>query len=200
MMSVLLAVALTVSTVSLGWSIAEEGDDETAIYVLHVCFALYTFLISTRAVTQENVDDHSDLIIHVTILMSVAFSLLFSSAILPDSPPPVAELLYEDSVPLGLWYTLIVIYALVCVLACTTPLGPPLHYEPSDIYSEKTVQSITNTEEENVCGIMSTLLRLREMSSSDFSCSRCITLGYDAILVYNQGRLAGKRCCKPRHR
>ena len=154
-MSLFLAFAVMISTVSLGWSIANNDHVDMKIYSLHLIFALYVFIISARSVLQVTTDDHSASILHLTVLLTVAFSLLCSAAILPDSPPPTAASIDDEPVLLGLWYTLLGIYTVGCILAYSTPLGPPLHYPPSDIYSEKTIKSITNTDEQNVCGTTS---------------------------------------------
>lgn len=152
LLSLVLAFAVVTSTVSLGWSIANNDHIDITIYSLHVTFALYVFIISARSVFQVTTDDHSGSIIHLAALLTVAFALLGSTAILPDSPPPVALSIDDEPVLLGLWYALLGVYAVGCILAYSTPLGPPLHYPPSDIYSEKTVKSITNIDERNVCG------------------------------------------------
>ena len=39
-----------------------------------------------------------------------------------------------------------------CILVYSTPLGLPLHYPPSDIYSKKTMKSIANMDQQNICG------------------------------------------------
>ena len=152
LLSLFLAFAVIITTVSLGWSIANNDFVDMKIYSLHLFFALYVFIISASSVVQVTADDHSDSIIHLTALLTVALLLLGSTAILPGSPPPVAASIDDEPVILGLWYTLLGIYTIGCILAYNTPLGPPLHYPPSDIYSEKTVKSITNTDEQNVCG------------------------------------------------
>ena len=151
LLSMFLAFAVVTSTVSLGCSIAINDDVDIKIYSLHLFFALYAFVISARSVLQFTTDDHSESILHLTALLTVAVSLLGSAAILPDSPPPV-PLSINKPVLLGLWYSLLGIYTVGCILAYSTPLGPPLHYPPSDIYSEETVKSITNMDEQNVCG------------------------------------------------
>lgn len=184
LVTLLLAFALIATTISLGWSLAIHESNDTIIYSLHLVFALYLFLIAARSITQTDSADHSESILHLTVLISVAFSLLGSTAILPKTPSPVAVSIGEpvvkasvwyaapasfspnttspvavsiDDEPVlkGLWYALTAIYAIIAVIAYTTPLGPPLHYPPIDIYSEKTVQSITNKDEDNVCGIIS---------------------------------------------
>ncbi|KAF8955330.1 multidrug resistance-associated ABC transporter [Flammula alnicola] len=154
LMTLLLAFALVISTASLGWSIANDESYDTAVYSLHVCFALYAFIVSARSIGQVTPEYHSQSIIHLTVLLSVAFALLGSAAILPVTPPPVAASIDDEPVLMGMWYALVGIYAAACVIAYSTPLGPPLHYPPSNIYSEKTVQSITNLDEVNVCGII----------------------------------------------
>ena len=152
LLSLFLAFAVAISTVSLGWSIATNDHVDMKIYSLHLFFALYVFVISACSVLQVTTDDHSNSILHLTALLTVAFSLLGSAAILPDTPPPVAASIDDEPVLLGLWYTLLGLYTVGCIIAYSTPLGPPLHYPPSDIYSEKTIKSITNTDEQNVCG------------------------------------------------
>jgi hypothetical protein len=147
LLSLFLAFAVMISMVSLGWSIANNHHDDVEIYSLHLCFALYVFVSSVLQVTK---DDHSDSILHLSALLTAAFLLLGSAAISPDSL--VAVSIGDESVLLGLWYALLGIYTVGCILAYSTPLGPPLHYSPSDIYSEKTIKSIANTDEHNVCG------------------------------------------------
>ena len=152
LLSLSLAFAVVTSTVSLGWSIAINDHDDIKIYSFYLIFALYVFVISARSVLQFTTDDHSNSILHLTTLLTLAVSLLGSVAILPDSSPPVALSIDDNAVLLGLWYSLLGIYSVGCILAYSTPLGPPLHYPPSDIYSEKIVKSITNMDERNVCG------------------------------------------------
>ena len=157
-MALLLASALVLTSVSLGWSIAINDGQDTLVYALHTVFALYTFLIAARSITQNTAEYHSESILHLTVLLSFAAAFLAWTAILPGTPPPVTTTSINDEQFLkSLWYTLTVIYIAVTILAYSTPLGPPLHYSPSDIYSEKTVASITNTDQENVCGIISRL-------------------------------------------
>jgi hypothetical protein len=165
LLSLVLAFAAVISAVALGWSIANNDHSDMTIYGLHLSFALYVFVISARSVLQVVSDDHSDSIIHLSALLTVAISLLGSAAILPDSPPPVATSVDDEPVLLGMWYALFGIYTVGCIIAYSTPLGPPLHYPPSDIYDEKTVKSITNMDEQNVCGTTGRLLlRLESVS------------------------------------
>ena len=152
LLSLFLAFAVVISTVALGWSIANSYHIDIEIHSLHLSFAAYVFAISARSVLQVTKHDHSASILHLTALLTVAFSLLGSAAILPDNSPPVVTSIDGEAFLLSLWYALLGIYAVSCILVYSTPLGPPLHYPPSDIYSEKTVKSITNMDEQNVCG------------------------------------------------
>ena len=217
LLSLFLAFAVVISTVSLGWSILNNDDhDDMKIYSLHLLFDLYVFVISARSIFQISTDDHSNSILHLTALLSVAFLLLGSAAILPDPTPSVAVSIFDDeSVLLYLWYALLGIYAVGCVLVYSTPLGPPLHYPPSDIYSDKTVKSITNTDQRNVCGTTGKalilfgvprifwhicfVLRLQSVIMT-YWFTRCLSMGYSAILIHDQSRLAWKHRTKPRYR
>ncbi|KDR79985.1 hypothetical protein GALMADRAFT_242167 [Galerina marginata CBS 339.88] len=154
-LSLLLASTLAISAVSLGWSLANNIHQDVTIHSLHLCFDLYVLLISVRSIGQDTPDQHWKPIVHLTVLLTVAFALLGSAAILPDYPSPIAALADDRGILMTLWYALVSIYGLACVVCYSTPLGPPLHYPPSDIYSEKTVQAITNMDEANVCGITS---------------------------------------------
>lgn len=154
----LLALAVVLSTVALGWSISNLDQSNTWIFALHVFFASYAFILATRSIGQKNPAYHSESILHLTAMLTLACLLMGPAAILPRTPSPVAaEVDEQDGVLLNLWYALLAVYFVSCVACFTTPLGPALHYPPSDIYSEKTVQSITNKDEENVCGIISML-------------------------------------------
>ena len=187
LLSLFLAFAVVISTVSLGWSILLNNDhDNMKIYSLHLCFDLYVFVISARSIFQISTDDHSNSILHLTSLLTVAFLLLGSAAILPDPTPSVAVSIFDDeSVRLYLWYALLGIYAVGCVLVYSTPLGPPLHYPPSDIYLEKTVKSITNTDQRNVCGTTGMYALIFGLEYLEFFRHICFVLqSVNDILVY----------------
>ena len=101
LLTLFLVFAVVISTVSLGWSIANSDHDDMKIYSFHLIFAVYVFVISARSVLQVTTDDHSCSILHLTALLTVAFLLLGPAAILPGLPP-VAVSIDEESVLLGL--------------------------------------------------------------------------------------------------
>lgn len=158
--TLLLAFALSVAALLLGWSIANDNRSDIAVYSLHVVFALYVSLVSAGSVGQNVADLHSESILHLTVLLTIAFTLLGSTAILPETPSIVST----SSQLKSLWYALVGLYTVACGVVFTTPLGPPLHYPASDIYSEKTVEAITNTDEANVCGVIGTYCTKRSCS------------------------------------
>lgn len=151
-LTVLLAFALAIAALSLGWSIATDNRPDITVYILHVVFALYVSLVAARSIGQNVSEPHSTSIIHLTVLLTIAFAFLGATAILPETPSIVSS----SPQLKGLWYALVGLYTVSCGIALTTPLGPPLHYSAANIYSAKTVEAITNTDEANVCGIIST--------------------------------------------
>ncbi|RXW18905.1 hypothetical protein EST38_g6949 [Candolleomyces aberdarensis] len=158
----LLALTVCLNAVALGYALANNETKDFISAVLQLSFSFYLLVLAGHAAFQNNVDAHSTGILHLTTLTAVASLLLGSAAILPEGPPPVAKPPSSSflSVVLGtrgvdaLWITLVVFYILITTLAFTTPLGPPLHYPPEYIYSEKTVKTITNKDPENVSGLI----------------------------------------------
>lgn len=154
--TLVLALSVVLSTVALGWSISNLDNSNTIVFSLHIFFDIYAFILSARSIGQNNPAYHSESILHLTALLTLGCLLMGPAAILPRTPSPVISGVDEqDGVLLNLWYSLLAVYIIDCIACFTTPLGPPLHYPVSYIYSEKTVQSITNKDEENVCGVIS---------------------------------------------
>ncbi|OJT13873.1 ATP-dependent bile acid permease, partial [Trametes pubescens] len=151
-MSVLLGVVLAIQAVGLGWSIAEDDRQNIAVYALQIAYALYTLIISVRAVNQTY-SKHAQSIIHLSALNFFATVLLGITAILPAKPLPVISVFTESTAPWALWYAVSALYAVCTAIAATTPRGPPLHFPSSKIYSDKTLMQITSNYEDNVCGI-----------------------------------------------
>ncbi|KAJ6612747.1 P-loop containing nucleoside triphosphate hydrolase protein [Mycena sp. CBHHK59/15] len=145
----LFAAIIGVQTSRLVLTLANEDTTPVATYALHLCYALYLFGVAAFSVNRSDVDGHSESIWHLTALTTLpAFCMAFT-AILP-SDPVIASI----HVVMRLWYAALSLYSVACVTAWTTPLGPPLHYPPSAIYSPKTVTAITNTDAENVTGLV----------------------------------------------
>ncbi|PPR02009.1 hypothetical protein CVT24_011132 [Panaeolus cyanescens] len=140
--------------VAFGFSVGDQQNDSALVFGLHGLFSLYLVMTSGKSISQESRSRHWTSIIHLTFLTTLAAFALFIAAVLPDSQPVL--LLAIDDVPilLNLWYLLVVLYTISAAMFFTTPLGPKLHYPPSALYSEKVVQSITNMDENNVCGII----------------------------------------------
>jgi hypothetical protein len=189
----LLSFNVALNASALGFALANEnGKDEIIVGILQLVFALYLLLVSARSVTQAEPESHSASIIHISCLTTIASVLLVTVSILPSTPPPVIKL--SDETPLqAIWYSLVFLYTLTCVVGVTTPLGPSLHQPPEHIYSDKTVAAITNSDPANVCGIIGTLdLCLSSFSLSSLV-SRCLNMGNLDVLLHDQSRLVRSR-------
>jgi hypothetical protein len=149
--SLLLAIVTILDAVSLGWSVANEQITEIGIYAINVAFAIYLLTLAIRSINQNNAPRHSESVLHLTTITTLATVFLGTIAILPSAPPnttaEIAPTLWY------IWHVKLCLYAIVCVMMYMTPQGPRLHFPPERIFSEKTILAITNTDEENVCGI-----------------------------------------------
>ncbi|KAJ6577627.1 multidrug resistance-associated ABC transporter [Mycena capillaripes] len=150
---VLLSAILGLQAASLGLSIVNgEENARVATYALHLAYALYLLGVAAFAVKRSDVDGHAESIWHLASLTTLPSLCMSFTAILPSDPVIVSVEIVQR-----LWYAVLGLYAVACVAAWTTPLGPPLHYPPATIYSPATVKKITNPEAlagENVTGIV----------------------------------------------
>ncbi|KAJ7512914.1 multidrug resistance-associated ABC transporter [Mycena galericulata] len=145
---ILLAAVVGLQAACLALAVLETF--EVATYALHLFYALYVLTVAGFAVKRIDVQAHSESIWHLAALTTLpAFSMSFT-AILPSD----AVILASVEIIQRLWYAVLAIYIVACITAWTTPLGPPLHYPPSAIYSPKTVAAATNTDQENVTGVV----------------------------------------------
>lgn len=138
---------------SLALSIlAKEEDTRVATYALHICYALYLLGVAAFAVNRSDVERHPESIWHLAALTTLPAFCMSFTAILPSDPVVASVEIVQR-----LWYAVLGLYIVACVVSWTTPLGPRLHYPPSAIYSPSTVKKITNPEAlagENVTGIV----------------------------------------------
>ncbi|OAX34300.1 multidrug resistance-associated ABC transporter [Rhizopogon vinicolor AM-OR11-026] len=138
---------------SLGWSAYADGQNMLAEHLFRTAFALYIGILLVRSVGQCTIDHHSESAIHITALTFFSCVLHFVVAILPSSDSISAHSMRELPPVLAFWYAVTVLYILTFVIIATTPRGPPLHFSPSLIYSQKTIDDTTNKSYENVCGL-----------------------------------------------
>ncbi len=157
-MTILLAFVVAINASSLGWAIASNDTQSIISSVFGIIFSVYVLVLACRSVNEQEVYLHTKAVIQITTLSTIATSLFFAAAILPDTPPVTTDISQElESTPVGLWYAILALYSVVFAISITTPLGPKLHFPPERIYSEKTVMAITNKDEENVCGAVGTI-------------------------------------------
>ncbi|KAG7448558.1 multidrug resistance-associated ABC transporter [Guyanagaster necrorhizus] len=152
-LSFLLAAILILKTICFGWAIVEDEPWNVASYAIHVFFSLYLLAVAIRSVNQDAPGPHSESVFHLTTLTTLATIFLGISILLPTDPPPVATSVESSEAFTWIWITVFIIYTITCLLSFTTPQGPPLHYEPKDIYSTKEASARTNKDEVNVTGV-----------------------------------------------
>ncbi|KAF9269658.1 multidrug resistance-associated ABC transporter [Marasmius fiardii PR-910] len=155
-LSFLAAAILVLQCIRLGLFVKDGASDTMKLigHALDVYFAAYLTALCVQSLNRFTPEGHSESILHITFLTTLPSLVLTTLGLLPDGHPVSQSGLRGTSV-VGddLWYTTIVLYISACVIAFTTPQGPPLHYPPSAIYLPKTVESITNTDKENVTGL-----------------------------------------------
>ncbi|TFK48986.1 P-loop containing nucleoside triphosphate hydrolase protein [Heliocybe sulcata] len=154
LLSISLAIVLAIETIGLGFAATAGETQDTIVSSLRVVFALYCCVLAVCSVNRDNIPSHSRFILHLSILTTLATAFLGATAILPSSSPPVATSSISENAGLGLWYTALAFYLASCVNSATTPWGPPLHYPPEYIYSQKVVEAITSRYDDNVCGVV----------------------------------------------
>ena len=153
LLAFLSATILAFEGISLGWSAYADGENTLVEHALRTTFALYISTLVVRSIGQCTIHRHSESVIHITTLTFFSSVLHFVTAILPSSDFISAHSIQELPQLLALWYAVTVAYILTFAIIATTPRGPPLHYSPSFIYSQKTIDDTTNKAYENVCGI-----------------------------------------------
>jgi hypothetical protein len=152
LLTFILAVIVALQTVSLSWTALEGDQSNITLYALHLAFSLYLLVIAAVSVKREY-SVHEHLIIHLSALTCLASALLGVIAILPSSRFPTG-IASANLLPKGLFYATTTLYFCAVVLAATTPCGPPFHFPPEQIYSDKTLMAITSKYEDNVCGVI----------------------------------------------
>lgn len=163
----LLLVAVTIfDTVSLGSSVVHNEATETTIYAIDIGFAIYLLTMAIRSINQNDASQHSESVLHLTAMTTLATVFLGTTAILPTTPP-VTTSVETASALQYIWHAKLCLYTIICVIMYTTPQGPRLQFPPERIYSEKTILAITNTDEENVCGISGKLSHIAFKSAVD---------------------------------
>ena len=114
-------------------------------------FAIYLSIFAVQSVGKNTFYSHTRNIIHLSVLTTLTFVLLGTTALVPRDQTSLAEDFQPHFLQV-IWYIVLGLYALSTVVAITTPLGPALHFPVSRIYSEKTVAAITNQAVDNVSG------------------------------------------------
>lgn len=148
-----LALALAVETITLGFCAVTADPPITTIHILRLLFSIYVLILALRSISQDNASEHSESLWHLTVLTFAAAALLFGAAIIPPNQNVVTS--QEISLlSILLEWGALGLYIIAFLISSTIPQGPPLHFEPGGIYSQSIISSITNTARENVCGVI----------------------------------------------
>ncbi|KAI6116284.1 ABC transporter type 1, transmembrane domain-containing protein [Pisolithus sp. B1] len=151
----LLSMIVVLQAIALGWTfVVDDKEYNKYAYVVHSIYAFYVTIIAGRAVYRNTVDAHATYIIHLATLTFVPTILFFAVAILPSSRPFSVD--PAQDIPFLLWtsYAVLLLYFIATYVIFTIPMGPPLHFPPEAIYSEKIAGSATNPDQNNVCVVM----------------------------------------------
>ncbi|KAI0034681.1 P-loop containing nucleoside triphosphate hydrolase protein [Vararia minispora EC-137] len=154
-LAVLLSGVVGLQTASFALSITLGLRDDGIVCALDVAFSLYVLGYSLLSIRQTDTPTHAVSVVHITWLTITAFTLFFVTAILPKSQMHITLFFVLDDEPRTLrifYYVAIALYGFASAIAISTPLGPALHFPKERIYSEKTVESITNDAYDNVSG------------------------------------------------
>lgn len=154
--SLILCTILILEAVQLGWlNTLESTPKELATCIIRVSFAAYLLIVAVRSINQQDANGNSATIIHLSILSTVAFSLLLVSTILPETPSPIIAFSEEEVRGLrNINLLSLGLYGILFLITTRTPRGPPLYYPPERIYTEKVAKTKTNADPENVCGVI----------------------------------------------
>src|ERR1700691_1644511 len=85
-LSITLALALAIETVSLGFSVSTTDPSAITTYALRLIFAIYTLILAVRSINQDTIEPHSESLWHLSCLTFMASALLFGTVILPPTP------------------------------------------------------------------------------------------------------------------
>ena len=144
---------LILQTVSLGWSVTTLGAKDSIVPTLNLFTTLYLIVVTISTLNDAIPDVHFTQVVHIATITTMATLVFGSIAILPSSEITVSGQA-GDTVSWGLYYAIVGFYAVACIISINIPRGPAMYFPPEQLYSEKTVASITARYRDNVCGIV----------------------------------------------
>ena len=153
-MTILLALALALNTTATAATVKVDNVGDQVVACLQLVFSVYLLALSARALVTNDGRTHATYVWHIAPLAIAAALALCLVSTIPGTPV-FGTVLHAGGFLKNSWYGLSAIYAVVGVLASTTPTGPPLHFPLDHIYADNTVKAISNTNPKNVCGVTS---------------------------------------------
>nr|GAT52587.1 multidrug resistance-associated ABC transporter protein [Mycena chlorophos] len=146
----LFAGVLGCQTAALALAVVHHHDDTTlTTHALQLAYAVYVFGFAVLSVRCNDVESNTTRLWHLCALSTIPALTLSFTAILPADTVVAAVEISQ-----ALWYAILGLYIVATVTIWTTPCGPALHYPPEQIYAAKTIAAVTNTDNENVTGVV----------------------------------------------
>jgi hypothetical protein len=161
---------VTIETISLSLTLLAASSTDITIGILRVSFYCYLLALSAFFISKTTVAEHAKSVVHLGALTLLSSLLEFCTGILPNTPPPVAQVFIYTPV-VSLWTVSLALNLLSTVLIFILPTGPDLHYPPSLIYTSNVDFSGAPTGS-NVCG------------STSASLLSILTFSYTTPIVY----------------
>jgi hypothetical protein len=127
---------------------------DAIVPALNALTALYLIVVAISTLNDDIPDIHFTQVVHIGTVTTIGTLVYGSIVILPSSEIVISGEAV-DAISWGLRHAVLALYAAACVISLNIPRGPPMYFPPEQIYSEKTVASITTRYQDNVCGIVS---------------------------------------------
>ncbi|KAF8507555.1 multidrug resistance-associated ABC transporter [Gautieria morchelliformis] len=150
------AALVSIDTTAFGYSLASQVPTETLSFLFRTLFDIYLVILAALTLQDVEVPHHWVTTVHLSALSIFAFTLSFVTSILPETDDIQVSLAKESNssqLLTGIWYTNLLLTFFAVTVSSTIPRGPKLHFPSEAIYSEKTLETSTTHDYDNVCGL-----------------------------------------------
>lgn len=147
---------VAVDTTAFGYTLAVGIFNVASVsFALRAIFDVYLIILATLSTQDVEVPHHWVTVVHLSALITLAFSSAFFTSILPETDDVQNYGLgsSEDTLLRALRYANLGLNLLCMIRVITISRGPKLHFPSEAIYSEKTLETSTTRHYDNVCGL-----------------------------------------------
>ncbi|TFK32340.1 multidrug resistance-associated ABC transporter [Crucibulum laeve] len=135
-----------------------SSSHQSLQYFVYSTFTLWMLIYTMWAINRRH-DAHSNFIICISIIMTIAVLGVGFATIIPSEQSSKQLVLHIQQLDLVVWYLQLGLYFFCCVVAATTPRGPTAHYLIHDIYNSSSchveAKIIINTAQSLACSMFS---------------------------------------------